>query len=166
MSENLVDLYRHNLWANLRVIEYCRAQPDELLDKSVGGTYGSARATLAHLIAAEEGYTGRLRGGRFFEDELDEANPFPGFDDLVRRVQRTGAELPGLAATIADRAMYQVDEGEFDVRAGVILVQVINHATEHRAQIVTTLTTLGAPEISLDAWSWGFATGDMTKAER
>ena len=44
------------------------------------------------------------------------------------------------------------------VPPGIILAQAINHATEHRAQIMTTLTQLGleAPEVS--GWEYVIAT--------
>ncbi len=36
----------------------------------------------------------------------------------------------------------------------ILLTQVINHATEHRAQIMAILTQLGIEPPELDAWTY------------
>lgn len=160
MTEILLDLYRHHLWAGLRAIDYCEAQPAEMLDRKIAGTYGTPRQTLVHICVGEEGYAGRLRGA-FYDDALVDESAFPGFDELRRRARRTG-EVFFEAATITppDR-VFRIDDGKLDSSAGLFFVQPINHATEHRAQIVTTLSSLGAEPISLDAWDWGFETGAL-----
>ena len=40
------------------------------------------------------------------------------------------------------------------IPSAVILTQVINHATEHRAQIMATLTQLGIEPPDLDSWTY------------
>jgi uncharacterized damage-inducible protein DinB len=41
------------------------------------------------------------------------------------------------------------------VEPWVILVQIINHATEHREQIKSMLTALGITPPSIDGWDYG-----------
>lgn len=36
----LVELYRHNTWANLRLLGVCQGLSDEQLDFRIEGTYG------------------------------------------------------------------------------------------------------------------------------
>jgi uncharacterized damage-inducible protein DinB len=48
---------------------------------------------------------------------------------------------------------------KFEVKAGVLVAQVLNHGNEHRAQIYTVLTTLGIEPPELDGWHHGIATG-------
>lgn len=43
----------------------------------------------------------------------------------------------------------------------MVLVQAINHATEHRAQIMTTLTQAGVEPPSLDGWTYGEEGGQI-----
>jgi uncharacterized damage-inducible protein DinB len=170
VTQPLVDFFRHNKWANQQIVDYCRSQPEELLDKSVGGTYGTPRATLIHLVAAEEWYVFRLTGMKF-EDLLDQeepfVHPFPGFDDLKRRAKRSGEAVIEAAQTTTYDQTYRTfpdDEGKiWEVKKPLVLVQAINHATEHRAQIVTTLSALGAEPIELDVWRWGPESGAMTE---
>ena len=41
------------------------------------------------------------------------------------------------------------------------MVQVINHATEHREQIKSMLSALGVTPPSIDGWDFGDATGAL-----
>jgi hypothetical protein len=50
-EEPLVDLFRHHLWANLRLLDSCEGLSDAQLDATVHGTFGSIRAThRAHIM--------------------------------------------------------------------------------------------------------------------
>ncbi|MEZ4522752.1 MAG: DinB family protein [Thermomicrobiales bacterium] len=62
MSDHLVDMFRHNRWANLRILDWCAGLDDDLLDSSAPGTFGDARRTLVHLVGAEERYVEYLTG--------------------------------------------------------------------------------------------------------
>jgi len=48
--------FKHNLWANLRLLECCAEVLDEQLDATILGTFGSIRDTLAHIVQAEQSY--------------------------------------------------------------------------------------------------------------
>jgi len=41
------------------------------------------------------------------------------------------------------------------------MVQIINHATEHREQIKSMLSALGVTPPELDGWDYGFATNTL-----
>ena len=41
------------------------------------------------------------------------------------------------------------------------MVQIINHATEHREQICSMLTALGVTPPDLDGWDYGEATNAL-----
>jgi glycerol-3-phosphate dehydrogenase len=49
---------------------------------------------------------------------------------------------------------------DYLVEPWVIMVQIINHATEHREQIKSMLTALGVTPPSIDGWDYG----EVTKA--
>src|SRR5215211_7630183 len=59
----LAELFRHNLWANLTLIDLCATLPDENLETNVSGTYGGIRKTLNHMVGAEERYLSALVAG-------------------------------------------------------------------------------------------------------
>ena len=45
-------LFRHNLWANLRLLEVCTALSDEQLHASAVGGFGSINDTWQHIVRA------------------------------------------------------------------------------------------------------------------
>jgi uncharacterized damage-inducible protein DinB len=54
MNLLLATLFRHNRWANLRLLDTCAGLSDAQWQAGVLGTYGSVRDTLVHLLAAEQ----------------------------------------------------------------------------------------------------------------
>jgi uncharacterized damage-inducible protein DinB len=58
----IVTLFRHNLWANLRLLDVCLGLRDEQLDATLVGTFGTIRATLFHIVGAEGYYLNLLTG--------------------------------------------------------------------------------------------------------
>lgn len=161
MSSYLADFFRHNRWANLKLIDICAPLTDAQLDTTVPGTYGSIRATLTHLIAAEAQYAASLQERpQPNYDAWDET--FPGFATLRETAERSGTELIEVAEQAPpDYVVHGVyDDGvPFIVPMRVFLIQAINHATEHRSQIMTILTQLGIEPPSLSGWAFDRATG-------
>ena len=47
------------------------------------------------------------------------------------------------------------------VEPWVVMVQIINHATEHREQIKSMLSALGVTPPDIDGWDYGVATNAL-----
>lgn len=160
MSHWVPDFFRQNEWANLALIESCRALTDEQLDATVPGTFGSIRDTLQHIVSAEGGYAFRL--GHEPSPRLMRDAPWPGFDALVTMVRAAADGLAAASIEAPDRVIRvgAADES-FDVEAGVILIQAFHHGTEHRSQICAILTSFGVVPPELSGWDWGVAVDRM-----
>ena len=91
MIAGLPDLYRFNLWANLRLLDVCAELSDAQLDATTNGTFGSVRETLKHMLASEEGYA-RTLTGKSPTPRLEDLTQFPDFDELRRRVPLGAAQ--------------------------------------------------------------------------
>ncbi len=155
MASALVSLFQHNTWANLSLLETCAALGDDQLDATGSGAYGSIRDTLLHLAAAEERYLSIFTGQQG-EDPIREGI-FPGFDVLRERMAQSGRALTELAASAQAADILQGRRrGEIQpIPAPVVLVQIINHATEHRTNITTILSQLGVEYPRVDGWAYG-----------
>lgn len=141
MGKSLGLLFRHNLWANLRLLDCCARVSEDLLDAAAPGTYGKVRDTLVHLLAAEQRYVEALTGEPNPET-WNEEKDFPGFDALRRSAEYSGGKLIETAETIAHDAFRTgTYRGRpYEIPAAVFLVQAIHHALEHRSHIVTILS--------------------------
>ena len=78
----------------------------------------------------------------------------PGIDVLLEVVRETGPRLLKVASTWPADGEIERDPGEM-IPASVILVQAINHATEHRTHATTILTQLGIDPPAIDGWTHG-----------
>ena len=157
MTTGLPDFFTYNLWADLRLLDACAQLSDAQLDARMRGTYGSVRETLMHLFSAEEGYAGAL-SGNVPTPRLEEAAPFPGFDELRRRAKLSGEALKMVAEQGNLGRMLHLDGGTYDAPAIVVVIQAINHAIDHRSQIATLLSQQDVALPDLDAWAYNDAT--------
>ena len=153
MTENfLVKLFEHNNWANNQIIEACYALRDAQLDAEPQSvTRGSIRRTLLHLVHSQLGYLSLLTMP--VELRTDVA---PTFAELQESARKSGQGLLALA-----RGDQEPFESRLTTKDGyytepwVVMLQVINHATEHREQIKSMLSALGVTPPNIDGWDYG-----------
>jgi uncharacterized damage-inducible protein DinB len=154
MNENfLVKLFEHNNWANFQIIQACSGLTDEQLDaepKSV--TKGTIRRTLVHLVSSQQGYLRTLTLP--LEARLESSSV--AFAELQESAVKSGEGLLELASGKQSplKPQLQTRDG-YLVEPWVLMVQIINHATEHREQIKSMLSDLGLTPPSIDGWSYG-----------
>jgi uncharacterized damage-inducible protein DinB len=92
----------------------------------------------------------------------------PTFAELRESVRLSGEALLALARDESSKPLptqLQTMDGYF-VAPWVIMVQIINHATEHREQISSMLSALGVTPPSLDGWTYGEATNALVPISR
>lgn len=152
MTITLTEIFRHNRWANEILLEACRDLTDEQRATSVEGTYGELGYTLIHIVRGESFYVALLTG---WEPPVrwEIPGPWPGVDVLLERSRFTGDRLTAIAEDANPDAL--VDRGDTRVPTSVVLVQAINHATEHRAHAAIILTQLGIEPPPVDGWTFG-----------
>src|SRR6266550_3235523 len=160
MSANsLVRIFEHNNWANLQIIQACSELSDEQLDTEPQSvTAGTIRFTLQHLVGTQESYLSYLSGREY---RSNWQTP-PTFAELSKSVNSTGQALLALASDESRLPTTQLQTSDgYLVEPWVLMVQVINHATEHREQISSMLTALGVTAPDLDGWAYGEVTNAL-----
>ncbi len=159
-STLLAELLRHHRWANLVLIDACAEVADTVMDRDVEAAYGVPRATLMHLVSAEEGYV-RLLGHTSATEPLDEDAGFPGYAELRARAAASGDALVALASALDPEATWlqpRDDDGtRYTAHPAVPLIQAVNHGAEHREQIKHALSVAGIAPPRIDAWGYAFA---------
>lgn len=153
----LVELFRHNLWANAEMLAACGALSDEQLETEVLGTYGRVSQILVHLARAQGGYVRTLtdwQPGPEHRLEYDER--FPGIDRIRDHLGFTGERLVEVAQNAsADTPLEGTWNDEpYRFPTWVVLLQAAHHATEHRQQLATALTSLGIEPPEPDVWTY------------
>ena len=159
MTENfLIRMFEHNNWANQKIIETCFTLTDTQLDSEPqSATKGSIRGTLSHLVTSQRGYLALLT-----LPVKERPRTQLAFSELQDSANKSGEGLVALVreklGTLPDRL--QTTDGYF-VDPWVVLLQVINHATEHREQIKSMLSALGVTPPDIDGWDYGEATNTL-----
>jgi uncharacterized damage-inducible protein DinB len=156
MSDLFSELFKHNLWANVRLLDTCERLDDAQLERTVVGTYGSIRDTCVHLVAAEGRYVALLTN-RQPDQNFGEWTGFSSWEDLRERARQSGQGLITIAQNFdTTRVLRGIRQGEaYALSALVPMIQAINHATEHRTHIAAILTQLGIEPPTLDGWQYG-----------
>ena len=154
----LEKLFEHNNWANQKIIEACSTLTDEQLDaEPQSSTKGNIRDTLLHLVGSQAGYLSLLT--------LPVEERYYGpveFAKLEESARLSGEGLLALARGERKPLQDQLQTRDgYHVEPWVVMVQIINHATEHREQIKSMLSTLGITPPDIDGWDYGLATNTL-----
>src|SRR5262245_60133544 len=161
----LTALFAHNAWANLKLLGFCEHLSEEQLDTTAIGGFGSIRHTLWHIVGGEVSYVERVNG-KLPPTPLSE-DQFPGFAALKDAARWTNDELLLLALAARQDTLVREPPPDYmyQYRLASLMVQAINHATEHRAQIATIITQLGLEPPDMSGWQYMVEIGEFKEFE-
>jgi uncharacterized damage-inducible protein DinB len=149
MNDGLIDGFRYHIWATRELLAVCRGLSQEQLNATAVGAYGSILDTMRHIISPEAGSVARLTGEQPSWDQSwdDSAQDASDLDELSRRVDELESCWERFLSTPFDAERTFVipwhDGIARNVPAGVLLMDVLHHAIEHRSQVCTILTAIG-----------------------
>lgn len=151
MKELMMDLSNYHLWANKRLLDTIQNLPEDYPTKEVASSFPTLQLTVKHLLGAESNWLQRLQ---MKEKTVFELADFNGkFSELAAKMIQHNELLkewiseqkePFFEHTIA---YYNSKKEYIKQPAYECLVQVFNHGTYHRGQIVTMFHELGVTKI-------------------
>ncbi|MGC4189704.1 MAG: DinB family protein [Thermomicrobiales bacterium] len=153
----MVRLFEHHAWSNQELIDFLSTLSDEALTLEVPGTYGSSLATIRHIVSSDADYVSILPDTPAVP-QIGQDGPFEGWDRLRAVAASADAALIAYVRGNADDFFF-VDADEesdetFELTRSMLLCQILHHATEHRSQIRTTLSTHGIVPPEISTWAW------------
>ena len=164
----LTRLYAHHNWANDALVAACAGLPAEVLDADpLPGAGGwSVRRTLAHVAEAQQAYVNVLTHPERERVRIELAD-----DEVAGSLRATGEALLDMARRWDDGAGEGGGVVEAPLRSAdghviapwVVLLQAINHATDHRRQICGQLRALDVTPPRLDGWQLGEEAGGLER---
>src|SRR5439155_19955783 len=90
---------------------------------------------------------------------------FPGFAVLKQSARWAGDELLKLALSARADTIVRDDRPHLErveqYKLASLMMQAINHSTEHRTQISTIITQLGLEPPDMSGWEYMVETGDF-----
>lgn len=142
----LEDLYRHNCWANQRLVAMCEGLSDAQLDEPREIGFGTLRNTLFHILTAEVIWLERWqsipwRPFPYEAEGLSVAEIGRQLEDVDRRRREFLASAAG--SNLAAICRYRDSKGNaYAYPLSELLLHVANHGVHHRAQALHYLKLL------------------------
>lgn len=148
------DLLLYMLWADRQMLKSIRPVRSEDLLRDAGVSFGSLLGTMAHLLGVQKLWLSRFLG------QPINSLPGPGeFPDLLSWITAWEESASGFGAFLAALTDEQLAapltwtslEGVGHTRPlWQPLLQVVNHSTYHRGQVISLLRQMGYPVESTD----------------
>jgi uncharacterized damage-inducible protein DinB len=158
------DAFAHHVWATLRLVDACLALSPQQLETTVPGTYGSILDTMRHCIGSDAWDLFIATGDR--ASVIDER-------EMTLQELRAAMESHGPAwsrllsqAPDPDAVLNEVDPDDGytrNIAMGIELAAVLQHGTDHRSQVCTTLTALGIEPPTIDVLAFGTEEGRVVE---
>ncbi len=124
----------------------------EQFTQAVDYSHGSVRHQIVHLISADEVWFSELQG-------VEPSEPFPSadFDDresIRAHWDSVEQSMHDYLADLQDAMLFdkpiEEPEEDQDLMVWQVLLHVVNHGTDHRAQLLRLLNDLGVETTSQD----------------
>ena len=145
--ETIQQLFAYNGWANQRNVAGCESISNEQFLQQVGGSFGSVRNTLAHIMDVEWLYHERWQGRA--PSTFPKAENYSNLSDIKARWKSIDADVNLYVSALSANDLTRVLE--FRNTKGTLLrhplwetmQHLVNHSTYHRGQVTTLLRQLG-----------------------
>jgi uncharacterized damage-inducible protein DinB len=146
-ADDFRGLFEFHFTRNREIWEHCVMSLDlEKFKRKTKYSVGSVRNQCVHLLNIDERWFAGFRG-----DEVPgfyEPDGFKTFEEVRQKWDQVEAMMRGYLAGLSDEMLEQ----EFmpGMKLWQVLHHVLNHGTDHRAQLLQLLDSLGAPTFAQD----------------
>jgi uncharacterized damage-inducible protein DinB len=151
-------LFAYDRWATRRVLARLEDLDPDAWARPAVGERSLGEILVHHLGASERWRHSFQQSGESPEPELE---PLPGVAEMRERWEAEWAAVDVWLATLTDRFVAFVFEG---VPVWQMIVHVVNHGTQHRAEAAAILTAEGRSPGELDLYN--FSEERATTADR
>lgn len=155
MNADLIrQLYDYNYWAHDRVWACCQSLDDDKFRQPLDYSIGSLHKQWVHVVSAEYIWFSRLNGN----SPSSHLNPadYPNRDAIMEKWQQVRGMVRSYVSSLTDAKLtepitYQnLEAVSFTQPIWTPLMQVFNHGTDHRAQILAMTHLLGGQTAEQD----------------
>ena len=150
----LREMFDHNYWARDVQLRACKALTPEQLLQPMGGSFGSLRDTLVHLLGVECLWMERWQGAS--PKEMLHTDAFPTLDSITAFWQKTEERMRQMLDSLDEKDLqqdftYTNMKGEkCTYLIWRMLIHFLMHQSTHRGQVNTLLRQLGAEAVTVD----------------
>ena len=152
--KDLEGLFDYGYWANKKLFNVISQFTPEQFTRPVGGSYGSIRSTMVHILSAEWGWLGRC-GGPERGPRLDPED-YPTVESVMQTWSKVEGYVREFLSKLKDEDLarnveYMNDRAEKrSMPLGDLMQHAANHGVHHRGQVALLLRLLGYAPGNLD----------------
>ena len=146
-KQDILLLHQYNQWANAKILNAAANMTEEQFVAPAGFPHGGLRATLVHALSAE--WVWRTRWEGTSPTAMLKPGDFPDFQSLRLRWADEERRLMNFVDGLSDERLnstfdYTNTSGKpFTKVLWHAMAHVVNHGTQHRAEVAAMLTDLG-----------------------
>jgi uncharacterized damage-inducible protein DinB len=163
---------QHDIWATEQLIAHCRKLTPDQLELTTPGTYGTIKATLQHIVAADENYLIRL-SGKLLHENVFRVTDSASIHDIATHLGHVKDAVERLFAgptldaehLLTDTPSRPAGAPRFEMRTWVPASQLINHGVDHRSHVNTILAAHGLETVDLQVWPYAMELGASREAK-
>ena len=147
-TNEILTLFDYNYWANRRILDAAAQVMPEQMVMPTSLSWGTVHGTLVHTLSAEWIWRVRCQEGVSPSSLLDAAE-FSTLDRLRQRWDEEEQAMRSYLGAMADEDLAQTIDYKntrglpHSMVLWSILVHVVNHGTQHRAEVAHFLTDFG-----------------------
>ncbi len=145
-------LYNYHFSENRKLWENVASLSQEQFTQHMDYSRGSVRDQIAHLMDCDETWFSELAGlepsSPLAPDDLDDRNILRTRWDAIEKLMRD--YLANLQDDMLFSTPIQEPEDDKDLIVWQVLLHVVNHGTDHRAQLLRVLNDMGVKTTSQD----------------
>lgn len=156
--KTLQALFDYSYWANAKIFDVLGSATLQEFTQTIGGSYGSIRNTLVHIMSAEAGWMERC-GGPKRGPRLSPAD-FPTLNSVIRTWTKVEVNMRRLLSDLSDEDLRRKVEFSFDssrqysMSIGEMLHHAALHGVHHRGQVALLLRVLGYVPGDVDIFNY------------
>lgn len=141
------DLFDYSYWANRKLFGVIANLTPDQFTQTVGGSYGSIRNTLVHILSAEWGWLDRCGGHK--RGERLKAEHYPTLESVVTTWDHVEVYVREFLSGLTDDDLSRNIEFGFgsgprqSLPLADLLHHALIHAVHHRGQVALLLRMLG-----------------------
>tara|TARA_B100000287_G_scaffold25336_1_gene24505 strand:- start:8187 stop:8663 length:477 start_codon:yes stop_codon:yes gene_type:complete len=146
-------LIKHMQWANKEIYTEISKLDDEVLEYYVIDPEWTVKKIMIHIVGAAYLFSQRLDGKPFSKFELKNTEGPELIKELIEELEKIDESFLKHVEREDVDITYMTSKGERTSKVSMIISTMINHATEHRTQIVAALDKNNVRTINLDNYS-------------
>jgi uncharacterized damage-inducible protein DinB len=153
--EHFQRMIDYMIWADRRVWAAISALSDEAIAHPIDYSVGSLHIQVVHQMDAQWIWLERIKG--FSPAGFSQASEYPTREAIAERWTRIQEAWQNYAVSLREEDLSTIityqrlrDDATFEMRLTDILGHVINHATDHRAQMLVLIASYGGQTFEQD----------------